>query len=587
MTFEFGQFRLDESARALRLAKREIALQPRIFDLLVYLVRHRERVVPKDELLEALWPGVTVTDNSLQRAVSLLRSALREGGMDKAVRSFPRSGYRFHLDPDAERDDPGEGAQASVLPVLDAARRALGEQRWGDAADHYEQADAGSPLNGGDFDGWARALQCQGRPSDAVPVLVRATAAHTQAGDPEAAAMSATTLSTIHLEHGDAALAQGWIARAHDLLGAAPDSVVAGQVLWMRSRLAAVEGDPQQALALADAAYALGRSKGDVATEALGLVYRGFFRLSLGDTHAGLADQDHAAALALSSRIDPITGGVLYCNILWACRTFGDWARANQWTLGYQDFCSSNRMAFSGSCQLHRAEVLGVRGSLHDALAHIEDALSRLGSDAPWALGDAHRVLGDIQSAMGNDEAALAAYEKSDMLGWDPEPGRAMLLVQRGDPAAAYAGLERSLVGHGWWALQRQGVLLAHLALVAAHAGRREKAEALIADLTGQPERWPMASIRALVNEASALLARQRGDTGEALRHLQLARQLWTSIESRLHAARLRLEIASLQVEIGNRSGAETELRVARTVSEELAAGKLLRQCQALEERLL
>ena len=71
---EIGPFRLDEPARALRLGEREIALQPRVFDLLTYLVKNRERVVSKDELLDNLWAGVTVTDNSIQRAVSSLRT---------------------------------------------------------------------------------------------------------------------------------------------------------------------------------------------------------------------------------------------------------------------------------------------------------------------------------------------------------------------------------------------------------------------------------------------------------------------------------------------------------------------------------
>jgi DNA-binding winged helix-turn-helix (wHTH) protein len=586
VTFEFGPFQLDEPGRVLRLAEREVPLQPRVFDLLVYLVHSRARVVSKDELLDALWPGVTVTDNSLQRAVSTLRGALREGGMEAAIRSFPRNGYRFFVE-----EKPDEVARADVeadssVPDIAAARQAVAEQRWSDAATLYEKCDKAGTLQGEDLDGWALALQCFGRPSDAIPVLVRAAAAHIQAGSDDLAAACAIALSVIHLERGEGALAKGWLARAQDLLAAIPDSLTAGRVPWVQARIAAFDGDLQQALALAQAAYDLGRACGDVRTEALGLMYRGFFKLSLGDTSGGLADQDHAAALSLSNQVDPITGSTLYCNILWVCRTFGDWARASQWTLGYRQFCSDSGMQFSGSCQLHRAEVLGVHGSLHDGLAHINDALSRLSDDAPWALGDAHRVLGDVQAAIGDTDAARAAYEKSYALGWNPEPGHAMLLLELGDPEAAYAALERSLIGQSWWTLQRQGMLLAHLALVAAHAGRYEKAQALIGDLAGQEERWPMASIRALTNEASALLARERGESNDALRHLHLARQLWTSIDSRLNAARLRLQVAALQLDLGDRSGAATEIRAAFAAAEELDSEKIRKQCRALQSRL-
>ena len=586
MTFEFGPFRLDEPARVLSLAGREMSLQPRVFDLLVYLVRSRTRVVSKDELLDTLWPGLTVTENSLQRAVSTLRGVLREGGMEDAIRNFPRNGYRFCVDPAPGETKAAETEAATASREREAAIRATAEQRWDDAAAMFSKADGVQTLRVEDLDRWAYALQCLGKPSGAIPVLTRSTAAHTEAGNNDAAAACAVTLSTIHLERGEAAVAKGWLARAHELVARVRDSLTAGRVLWMQSRVTAAEGDPHQALKLAEAAYDMGRHRGDVGTEALGLMYRGFFRLSLGDTRAGLADQDHAAALALSKQVDPITGGVLYCNILWACRTFGDWARANQWTLGYQDFCTANRMGFSGSCQLHRAEVLGIRGSLNDALTLVGSALAHLSDDAPWAIGDAHRVLGDIRAAIGDTDAALAAYEKSYSLGWSPEPGYAMLLLERGEAEAAYASLERSLIGQSWWTLQRQGILLAHLALVAAHTGRYEKAAALIDDLSGQDDRWPMPSIRALTNEASALLARHRGDCNEALRRLHLARQLWTSIESRLNAARLRLQIAAMQLELGDRSGAVREIRAAQAAADELDSEKTRRQCRAMQHAL-
>jgi len=75
-TFRFGPCELDPARRSLTAHGRELKLQPRVFDLLCYLVRHRDRVVTKDELLEALWPRAIVVDNALQRLVSLARNTL-------------------------------------------------------------------------------------------------------------------------------------------------------------------------------------------------------------------------------------------------------------------------------------------------------------------------------------------------------------------------------------------------------------------------------------------------------------------------------------------------------------------------------
>ncbi len=77
-------------------------------------------------------------------------------------------------------------------------------------------------------------------------------------------------------------------------------------------------------------------------------------------------------------------------------------------------------------------------------------------------------MLGDIQSAVGNDDIALEAYDRAYAMGWCPGPGRAMLLLERGEAEAALGSARmRSLIGKSWWTLQRRGVLFAHLALVA------------------------------------------------------------------------------------------------------------------------
>ena len=97
--------------------------------MLVYLVRSRERVVSKDELLDALWPGVTVTDNSLQRAVSTLRGVLREGGMEDAIRNFPRAGYRFcssRRSPRPRREIASAAVAGDPANYFEAARQACG-----------------------------------------------------------------------------------------------------------------------------------------------------------------------------------------------------------------------------------------------------------------------------------------------------------------------------------------------------------------------------------------------------------------------------------------------------------------------------
>jgi len=94
MTIVFDEFELDPARRELRVDGEARSLQPQVFDLLLYLVENHERVVAKQELLETLWPDTIVTESSIQRGVSLARSALGERG-PALIQTFPRQGYRF------------------------------------------------------------------------------------------------------------------------------------------------------------------------------------------------------------------------------------------------------------------------------------------------------------------------------------------------------------------------------------------------------------------------------------------------------------------------------------------------------------
>lgn len=93
-TFRFGQILVDLSRGRLFRASSEIQLRPKTFDVLAYLVRHAGRVVPKDELIDAVWPRVVVTEDSLTQCIHEIRRALGpEDGI--LLRTVARRGYLF------------------------------------------------------------------------------------------------------------------------------------------------------------------------------------------------------------------------------------------------------------------------------------------------------------------------------------------------------------------------------------------------------------------------------------------------------------------------------------------------------------
>jgi TolB-like protein len=96
MQFVFGDYVLDPDRRELSRGPKPIALGPQVFDLLLYLVQHHERVVSKDELLDAVWNGRIVSESTLSSHISAVRKALADnGGEQRLLRTIARKGFRF------------------------------------------------------------------------------------------------------------------------------------------------------------------------------------------------------------------------------------------------------------------------------------------------------------------------------------------------------------------------------------------------------------------------------------------------------------------------------------------------------------
>jgi len=80
--YQFHDVRVDLGRMAALRGDSAIPLEPKAFDVLVYLIEHRDRVVTKDELLDAVWTGTFVTPNVLSRAVAQIRKALGDESQD-------------------------------------------------------------------------------------------------------------------------------------------------------------------------------------------------------------------------------------------------------------------------------------------------------------------------------------------------------------------------------------------------------------------------------------------------------------------------------------------------------------------------
>jgi DNA-binding winged helix-turn-helix (wHTH) protein/tetratricopeptide (TPR) repeat protein len=131
LLYIFDNYALDPDRRELRSGASAVALEPQVFDLLVYLIRHREHVVSRDELIESIWGGRIVSESALSTRINAARSAIGDSGTEqRLIKTLPRKGVRFVGEVREERK-PSEAASAissehRVLETVDAHRAVEG-----------------------------------------------------------------------------------------------------------------------------------------------------------------------------------------------------------------------------------------------------------------------------------------------------------------------------------------------------------------------------------------------------------------------------------------------------------------------------
>ena len=123
MRFLFADCILDADRRELRRGSELVSIEPQVFDVLIYLLQNRSRVVSKDDLFASIWEGRIVSDSTLTSRINGARRAIGDSGEhQRLIRTVARKGFRFvggvHTEPvDAGLADPQD------LPLDDASEQ--------------------------------------------------------------------------------------------------------------------------------------------------------------------------------------------------------------------------------------------------------------------------------------------------------------------------------------------------------------------------------------------------------------------------------------------------------------------------------
>jgi DNA-binding CsgD family transcriptional regulator len=473
--------------------------------------------------------------------------------------------------------------KAAAAGNLDRGRRSFSERAWADAFQAFSDADQEVPLAVEDLEQLALSAYLAGRDEEYLKALERAYNAHRDVGERLRAVRCAFWLHFRLLMRGEMGRASGWLARAQRLLeGAAPECAEHGYLLLSTVEQRLDAGDYEAAYAGAAEAAAIGERCGDRDLVACARHQQGRARLQQGQVEAGLTLLDETMVTVTAGELSPLVTGLMYCSVIAACQQVYAFDRASEWTAALTQWCDGQRdmVAFVGVCQVHRAEIMQLRGTWPEAIEEARRACARsqgidrrAAAAALYQEAEVHRLKGDFA-------AAEEAYRGASQLGLEPQPGLALLRLVQGRSDVAATAIRR-VAGTTVNRMKRMSLLPAYIEIMLA-AGDVEDARSACRELEEIAASFDTGVPGAIAAQARGAVQLAEGDAQPALGSLRRAFEVWHRIEAPYAAARVRVLIGLACRALEDEDGAGLELAAARSVFERLRATPDLARLEAL-----
>jgi DNA-binding CsgD family transcriptional regulator len=454
---------------------------------------------------------------------------------------------------------------------------------WGEAHALLSRLEQTGPLAAHDAELLATSSYLLGRELDYFRFLERAHHLHLAQGDSLRAARSAAWVGLMLFVRGDTAQSSGWLARARRLVEG-HDCVEHGYLLLPVAEHHLIEHEASAALALATDAVALGTRFADADLTACALHLQGRALIEAGQVQRGLGLLDETMIAVSEGELSPIMTGLLYCSVIDACQQVFALGRAGEWTAALSRWCEREPglVAFTQTCLVHRAHLMQVRGAWGEAMTETRLAYARFSQEGLKAPAPLYRQ-GELHRLKGEFTEAEDAYRRASESGADPQPGLALLRMAQGRADAACAAIRR-VVGAATDPLQRAKLLPAQVEIALACGDVAEAGEAA-AELDRIARRYRTDALQAMAAQSLGAVALADGHASSALPTLRRAFELWQRTDAPYDAARARVLIARVCLEVGDAESASLELDAARGVFERLGATPDLAQLAAVRGR--
>ena len=404
----------------------------------------------------------------------------------------------------------------------------------------------------------------------------------------EAARAAAMLAMYLMIDTGLMSSVRGWIRRTEALLVGEPEAAPHALIAMVRTYERFMCGDMKSAREQAEIAVDLGSRLGVQPAVVVGSV--ALARLTLLDGHFddGLRQLDEIAALLMSGEVDPLTTGMMYCELICAAQGLALHDLAVEWTNMMERWRHGNAFGgLNGRCRVHRAELLRVSGPCDQAeemaLLACEELRPWMRREFGWPLVE----LGNIRLRKGDLAGAEAAFVSAHARAWSAQPGLAMVRLAQGDVAAASTMIDEAVTNPDtlpWkecppFGDLRLAPLLEAQAEIASAAGDAAAARRAATALEHIADNFPSPSLRAGAQLADARAKLLVGDVQGAKVGATHAVVSWIDLGAPFDAAVARTVLAEVREREGNLDAATLEWQAARSAFESFGASGWVQRC--------
>ena len=473
---------------------------------------------------------------------------------------------------------------SATTPTLQAARTSYQQGAWADATRLYLEADLDTELGIEDLENLVWAAGIAARDEDMLRTLERLYNHHVAADNHEASARAAFWSGLRNMMIGDVSKGAGWLQRAaKHAEKTPPDCVQRGYLILPQVYMSRAKGDFETAIAMAGKAVEFGERANEPDLVAMAGSIQGGLLFRLGRLEEGYVPIDEAMLLANAGQLSPVITGAVYCEIVASCCRVLEMERAREWTEILNEWCENNPQAkaFTGVCQVHRAEVLQLGGDWQEAFSESERAGEGLkGTTEQTAMSTAAYRRAEIHRLRGEYAKAEAEYRLAGEIKIDPQPGLSLLRLAQGRTDEAVSMIRRAVSTAS--DLPSKTALLPACIEILIQAGDYEDAATYCAELKSIADTYGTEIMARVSDQCHGALAMAQDDHLNGVAALNRAREFWSAFGAPYLEARARIEVARGLDNLGDKDSAAIELDAAEKLMRELGAAPDLETIRAM-----